>query len=247
MIILNSSTESNPNSTTTSTGGVFTCYNEEDFDESMIVFLYRLSSNTQIAMIVIAIIGIILNITAVYILATRKSMRNVFNFLLVSLYCMDTIFLLTFIYISISFKFGSNNTITILSQCVKLLYSASFVASVFMTVAISHERYVAIEYPIRHAALMQSGKSRRRRFLKYCVPAVVCSVLLNIPEYLEVDLVWKFENSTSLTSSPNDDRYIIKVINGKIILQYYHIYYVKAQFVQTVINIYLVGFHAGPI
>ena len=174
------------------------CYDEEDF-ESMVEFLFILSTTMQHIIIVLAILGVLLNVVAVYVLSTKESMKNTFNSLLISLYCIDSMFLLTYGYLSIDLGYSViDNTIkAIFSRFIKLLYSVAFKASIFMTVGISHERYIAMRHPLRHRALMTSGKARRIRFLKYLIPIIVTAIILVIPEYMEFEFVWELKNETT--------------------------------------------------
>ena len=81
-----------------------TCYDKKDL-ESMVEFLFHLSSSMQHIVIGIAIVGIMLNLTGVYILSSRKSMKNTFNQLLVTLYCVDSLFLCAYVYLSVSLTY----------------------------------------------------------------------------------------------------------------------------------------------
>ena len=137
-----------------------------------------------------------MNAMAVYILSTTKSMKNVFNSLLICLYCFDTTFLISHIYLIFDLKYNrTQRTITtILSRFIKLLYSVAFKASIFMTVGMSHERFIAMRHPLVHHALMSSTKSRRLRFMKYFVPIIIVACLLVVPEYMDLELVWELKN-----------------------------------------------------
>jgi hypothetical protein len=54
-------------------------------------------------------------------------------------------------------------------------------ASVFMTVGMALERYVAVHYPIDYSQAMNSPQACKRRLLKYVVPVIVLSILVNLP------------------------------------------------------------------
>ena len=172
----------------------------------MLEFLFILSSSMQHIVIGVAITGILMNLTAVYVLSTRKTMKNTFNALLVSLYCIDTIFLSTYVYLSLSLSYMKfhHPIKTIFSRFIKLLYSAAFKCSIFLTVGTSHERYIAMQHPIIHSAYLSSERSRQLRVLKYLVPITVSAIVLVIPEYMELEFVWKLENSSGIQEmNPN--------------------------------------------
>ena len=191
------------NSSITDDGNVYnndmdlTCYGKEDF-ASTVEFLYILSSIMQYVLIIIPVLGILMNATGIYILSTTDSMKNTFNFLLVCLYCFDSIFLVSHIFVCLNLKYNMphGNTSIILSRFVKLLYSAAFNASIYLTVGISHERYIAMRHPLKHHQLMESKKSRQLQFLKYFLPIILVSFTLVVPEFLDVEFVWKLTNSS---------------------------------------------------
>ena len=175
------------------------CYDNEYMD-SMVEFLFILSLIMQHAVVVIAIIGVLMNSTAMYVLCTRKTMKNTFNTLLISLYCCDTLFLCTYVYLSLTLSYMKTPywIQTILSRFVKLIYSATFKCSIFLTVATSHERFIAMHHPIIHSAYMSSERSRQIRLLKYLIPITASAIILIIPEYMESEFVWKLKNSSRI-------------------------------------------------
>ena len=186
-----------------------TCYNLKD-SESMVKFLFHLSSSMQHTVIGIGIVGIILNLTGVYILSTRKSMKNTFNQLLVTLYCIDSLFLCAYVYLSVSLTYIKSQHLsnTIASRFVKLFYSFAFKVSIFLTVATSHERYIAMLKPVVHFASVSTESNQRLRLMKYLIPIITIAAILNIPEYLELEFVWE-ESSNSLRNNTLNNRYSI--------------------------------------
>ena len=97
-----------------------------------------------VAQCIVAILGIVGNFLASYILCTRKEMRNAFNLLLVVMACFDSLYL--FGSILESFRKGdvfdmATDIHTVLFP--HLLYpftQFAFTASIFMTIAIALER-----------------------------------------------------------------------------------------------------------
>ena len=182
----------------------FVCHNESDALFSSIVFQsYFSSAMTQIT-ITIAVVGTLLNLIGVYILSSYKSMKDTFNRLLISLYCIDSLFLGLHIYLNItSFEYETYNPINaILSKWIRIVYSFLFKCSIFLTVGVSHERYRAMRS-------VQIGKGiLGNRFLKYLVPVLVISAILITPEYLETEMVWELTNSSSTENSTG-------LINGR--------------------------------
>ena len=175
----------------------FTCHNESDFLLPMTQFQSFFSSAMLHITITIAVIGTLLNLIGVFILSSYKSLKDTFNRLLISLYCIDSLFLLLYIYLyltSINDKTYQPINIVVY-KWIKILYSFLFKCSIFLTVGVSHERYSAMRS-------VQIGKGiLGNRFLKYLVPVLVISVILITPEYLETEMVWELRNSSSTKNS----------------------------------------------
>jgi hypothetical protein len=89
--------------------------------------------------------------TATYV--CREDMRNSFNFLLIALICMDSCYLVASILES--FRRGFNLTTTVHILLFPYLFypfiSIAVTGSIFMTVAIAFERYIAVHYPIDYS------------------------------------------------------------------------------------------------
>ena len=177
--------------------GDLTCYDKSDM-LPMVEFLFHLSSIMHYVVITIAVFGILLNVTGAYILASRKSMKNTFNRLLISLYSIDSLFLSAYIYINLTLTYvkSQHPIYTILSKFVKLFYSYAFKCSIFVTVGTAHERYIAMLYPATHVSNISSGRNLCIRLLKYLIPISLASMILIIPEYLENELIWELRNSS---------------------------------------------------
>ena len=178
----------------------FICYNESDVLLSTIEFQSYFSPAMLHITVTIAVVGTLLNLIGVYILSSYRSMKDTFNRLLISLYCIDSFFLVIHIYLNVTTiddeTYPPENVV--LSIWIRMVYSFLFKCSIFLTVGVSHERYSAMRS-------VQIGNGiLGNRFLKYLVPVLAISVILNIPEYLETEMVWELgkssgtENSTGL-------------------------------------------------
>ena len=174
------------------------CYDEDDM-MSMITFLFYFSSSMNYIVITIAVVGILLNLTGAYILSSRKSMKNTFNRLLISLYYIDSLFLVAYIYLNLTLThIKSQYPInTILSKWIKIFYSFAFKCSIFLTVGISHERYIAMQYPSIKIDEVGAGRQLRKRLLTYILPIIATSIILVTPEYLENEIVWVLRNASN--------------------------------------------------
>ena len=174
----------------------------------MVEFLYMFSTSMQHIVIGVAIAGILMNLIGVYILSSRQSMKNTFNKLLISLYCTDSLFLVAYIYLSLTLSYikVQSSVITIISRCTKLFYSFAFKCSIFFTVGTAHERYIAMQHPITHSIDMSTGRHRRLRLIKYILPITISAIILSIPEYMEFEFFWKSNDTSSIGSHLSNAR-----------------------------------------
>ena len=68
------------------------------------------------------------------------------------------------------------------------LYPLSAIAlsgSIYMTVAVAIERYIAVYHPLDYNRVVQDSTSHLRRLLCYLLPVIVFSVVFNIPKFFE--------------------------------------------------------------
>ena len=141
----------------------------------------------------IELIGLVLNSIAVQILATRNSMKNTFNNLLISLFCFDNLYLtiqaIQSLEIQLAKREQNHDWITMLVPYFLMpMESISMTASILMTVGVAHERYNAIKHPIRHRQSMTSGRVRRNRLTKYIVLVILCSFAINLTKFFELEV-----------------------------------------------------------
>ena len=59
-------------------------------------------------------------------------------------------------------------------------------ASTFMTIAISHERYLAVKYPIKYTEDMRTPMVLTRRLRNYTIIVFLTSVIYNLTYFFEV-------------------------------------------------------------
>ena len=133
-----------------------------------------------------AIFGIFGNIMA-SIIVTRKDMRNSFNLLLVSLACFDSTYLVGSILESVRKCFGFSSGLHVI-LFPYLLYPLNQIAisgSIFMTVAIAWERYIAVHYPLDYNQAMNDSNVNRKRLLKYVGPVLLIAIIFNLGKFFE--------------------------------------------------------------
>ena len=92
----------------------------------------------------------------------------------------------------------------------------SFIASVSMTLALSHSRYNAITKPIQYRNSMNTHERCIRHFLKYIIVILILSSILTIPSF------WEFESKndvnpilvpTSLRQNPFYSTFYVGVLS----------------------------------
>lgn len=140
----------------------------------------------------LSIPGILMNLIAILALLLKSSNRTTFNSLLISLFTFDSIYLLfeTIETFRRRFKLESRLHTILLPKLIYPLTIISLSASIFMTVAVAHERYDAIRKPIIHRQSMRSTKFMRKKFIIYILIVCCFAIGFNIPKFFEVDLVW---------------------------------------------------------
>ena len=91
------------------------------------------------------------------------------------------------------------------------LYPVSQVAitgSIFMTVAIAWERYVAVHYPLDYNQAMNDVNAIRKRLLKYVGPCLILAFLFNILKFFEANVRYERTNGSNLTE---EIEYVVKL------------------------------------
>ena len=150
----------------------------------------------------VSIIGTGLNIIAIFVLISMKTRQNIFNHLLICLLCADSVFLLCGIcFVVFDHLITSDRLYVQLVPVMSPVYWITLTLSTFLTVAISHERYIAIQYPIVHRQKMKSAKTRRINLLKYIIFIMFVAIVFHVPKFFELEVIWK--NSTGVANETN--------------------------------------------
>ena len=141
---------------------------------------------------IFAVLGIFGNIIACLII-TRKDMKNSFNFLLVSLACFDSTYLIGSILESVRkiFGFTSEAHIILFPYLLYPMNQMAISGSIFMTVAIAWERYIAVHYPLDYNQAMNDSNAIRKRLVKYVGPVLVLAITFNLAKFFEASIEYK--------------------------------------------------------
>ena len=138
---------------------------------------------------IIGFTGIIMNIVFCCVLS-RKQLRNVFNSLLIALAIFDSLFLMLRIIDTFRTQFELTTQVHIF-LFPKILHpfgAVTLLVSIFMIIAISMERYIAVTRPISlHVEMSYNKGAQVKRFLKYLIPVILFSLIIEIPTFFEVE------------------------------------------------------------
>ena len=165
-----------------------------DYSEFEKTFLFWVDG---VAICSVSIPGLLLNVIGIFIITKHKSMHNIFNYLLISLFIFDSSYILvTMLNQSFMKQFGVAFPNHVLPKYYLLIYPhlmhplkhISFTASIFMTVTISYERNLAISKPIQHRISMESKRTRRLKLFLYILLVVLASIIFNIPKFMEAEI-----------------------------------------------------------
>ena len=141
----------------------------------------------------IASIGIISNMISIYILSKRKEKTTTFNHMLIILFTIDIIVLLTSILTDVIMNLQLESILFLILVYPYFTYpinNIALTASIFGTVSISHDRWAAIKYPIKHRQKLKLSYERRNHLAKYLTPMILLAIFINIPTFFEFDIVY---------------------------------------------------------
>ena len=136
-----------------------------------------------LASIAVGVFGLVMNIVALHILSKEKLYRKFFNKLLIYLIVFDTCFILDRIYESYVLNMIEVDYCSWQGYGMLVLYpfrQIMLCCSIYITVALALERYLAMHNPITYRR-NSITKSDRKRLLKYLIPIIIFSLIFTIP------------------------------------------------------------------
>lgn len=133
------------------------------------------------------IIGMFGNILTLCVLS-RPKFKDCFHNLLLTLACFDSLYIMCggISYSFRAFKAGSHIFTVLFPYLIYPLTYIGLTGSIFMTFAISVERFFGICYPLKFPP-------HTRKSWYYILPVVLLSVIINIPKFLEGYIDWNEE------------------------------------------------------
>lgn len=167
--------------------------------------------------IVLATMGVCANILAICVFC-NKTFKSNFNNLLIALAVFDLLFLVVCITESVrrTFEERTANTSSISGLVTQIhhhlfpyffypLHNILLTTSIFMTISISIERYLAIFHP-----LVYRNRSYSWNLSCHILPVLGLAVLINAPKFFESEVVYDGENSRiGLTALRRDNNYAV--------------------------------------
>lgn len=151
---------------------------------------------------IIAILGIIGN-TLTLIVLSRRQMRSSINCYLIGLASFDFVVLVSAIFmiclpaISETYESMSFYTMFVFPYVVSYIYPLALMAqtgTVWSTVAVTVERYVAVCHPLKARSICTYNRARTINVL-----VTVFAVIYNIPRFFDADFVKKVDTNTNVT------------------------------------------------
>ena len=134
----------------------------------------------------IGVLGVILNSIAVIVLSTSTMRNNFFNRLLICLAIFDNLYL--FCELSELFRLRYYTFVQqhMFANFIYPVRSVFLCSSIYMTVALTLERYHAITSPVQYRA--RGTTNMTSRLLRYMVPVLAFSIVYYIPKLLDLNV-----------------------------------------------------------
>ena len=121
-----------------------------------------------------------------------RDLHNIFNWMVLTLSCSDTTVLLSMLLLSLSttpyISFDQTYLIMLLPHFTWPAVHIASTASAVMTVALAHERYLAVQAPIVYSQMLRRASAQRRRLAMHVLPVLLFAILFNLPTF------WCVEN-----------------------------------------------------
>ena len=157
--------------------------------------------------IVIGIFGIIVNFLFFYVLTSRAFCHSLFNKLIASLTLSDTIFLLCSVYDSFRLHILDFEYCSILGYLQLMVYplrKISMCFSIYLTIVLSFERFMAVTNPIHHRNRDIGNTSCVKELLKYITPVIVVSfIIFGCPQFFAFRMTKTSRHDINNTNASN--------------------------------------------
>jgi hypothetical protein len=181
-------------------------YRDEDEHQMVRTCAYWLEG---VLLLTVGSIGILGNLVAILVLHLERTASSSFNRLLAMLATFDTIFIVfTLLDYSLARVFfwpwaqESEVWVYLIPKVIYPLNNMTFCCSIYLTVMLAWERYLAVCHPNHYRMVNRAQTGYTRTILVYVLPVVLFSIVLNIPKFLETELVY---NDTATVDVADSD------------------------------------------
>ena len=141
-------------------------------------------------LLVFAFLGVIGIVSGICYILNKKRRSQFFNMMLLPLLIFDALYTFTEFVMSVEehiFPFPEDY-IWIYKYLLYPLRRVSMGASIFMTIALAHERLCSVNRPILQRNSFLSSKRRQHRRLAYVIPVTIAALFVNISAFWEIDI-----------------------------------------------------------
>lgn len=147
----------------------------------------------------VGVLGVVLNSITVIVLSTSTMRNNFFNRLLICLAVFDNLYLFCELSEVLRLRYYTFLQQHMFAYFIYPVRSVFLYSSIYMTVALTLERYHAIASPVQYRA--RGTTNMTSRLLRYVVPILALSVIYYIPKLLDmnVDEVTKCKGNNATT------------------------------------------------
>ena len=138
-----------------------------------------------------ALIGMIGNVSGIIYILNKKRRTQFFNMMLLPLLVFDAFYTFSEFIMSLEEHFlpFPEKFIWIYKYLLYPLRRVSMGASIFMTIALAHERLASVNRPILQRNSFLSSTRRQHRRLAYVIPVTIAAISINISAFWEIDIV----------------------------------------------------------
>jgi len=154
--------------------------------ENTIVNTYKYYCD-GILVFIIGLVGIIGNICSILVLS-RPKLQDCFHQLLIALAAFDILYIVCggINYTARAFEVRSDIYIVAFPHFIYPFANIGLCGTIFMTLGISIERFLGICYPLHLPP-------HNRKSWFYILPVTILSILVNIPKFMESEVIWDSE------------------------------------------------------
>ena len=138
-----------------------------------------------------AVFGVIGNVSGIFYILKKKRRAQFFNMMLLPLLVFDALYTQSELIMSLEEYILTfpNQYVWAYKYFLYPLRRFSMSSSIFMTIALAHERLCSVSRPILQRNSFLSSKNRKNRLLTYLIPLMTAAAVMNVSAFWEIDIV----------------------------------------------------------